>query len=214
MSYEIFMTCHIISHVMEQGLLSTWNIYAIMLCHDVMLLCYVIICNLFMLCHVMNYYVMLWIIMSCYDMSFCNVMMSCYVEVVKQVTVLVVTTCESVNSHLLLSPCTSLELATCTLQKSFPKIYHQFLSVSLAVQPLKCSTFSDIHPIPIWRFSFNWRLKEEENWVPHEPTKQKWSQISGNSTILTLFLSFWYRKFTFWYYSRKFVILTPPKIGT
>ena len=138
-------------------------------------------------------------------MSFCNVMMSCYVEVVKQVTVLVVTTCESVNSHLLLSPCTSLELATCTLQKSFPKIYHQFLSVSLAVQPLKRSTFSGIHPIPILRFSFNWRLKEEENWVPHEPTKQKWSQISGNSTILTIFLSFWYRKFTFWYYSQNFV---------
>ena len=86
---------------------------------------------------------MLWIIMSCYDMSFCNVMMSCYVEVVKQVTVLVVTTCESVNSHLLLSPCTSLELATCTLQKSFPKIYHQFLSVSQAVQPLKRSSFSN-----------------------------------------------------------------------
>ena len=92
-----------------------------MLCHDVMLLnmllCYVIICNLFMLCyvvvlcHVMNYYVML----SCYDMSFCNVMMSCYAEVVKQVTVLVVTTCESVHSHLLLSPCTALELATCTV---------------------------------------------------------------------------------------------------
>ena len=159
----------------------------VMLCHDVMLLCYVIICNLFMLCHVMNYYVMLWIIMSCYDMSFCNVMMSCYAEVVKQVTVLVVTTCESVHSHLLLSPCTALELASCTLQKSFPKIYHQFLSVSLAVQPLKCSTFSDIHPIPIWRFSFNWRLKEEENWVPHEPTKQKWSQISGNSTKTWIF---------------------------
>ena len=113
---------------------------------------------------------MLWIIMSCYDMSFCNVMMSCYVEVVKQVTVLVVITCESVNSHLLLSPCTALELASCTLQKSFPKIYHQFLSVSLAVQPLKRSTFSGIHPIPILRFSFNWRLKEEENWVPHELT--------------------------------------------
>ena len=61
-------------------------------------------------------------------------MMSCYAEVVKQVTVLVVTTCESVHSHLLLSPSTALELATCTLQKSFPKIYHQFLSVSLAVQ--------------------------------------------------------------------------------
>ena len=121
-------------------------------------------------------------------MSFCNVMMSCYVEVVKQVTVLVLTTCESVNSHLLLSPCTSLELATCTLQKSFPKIYHQFLSVSLAVQPLKCSTFSGIHPIPIWRFSFNWQLKEEENWVPHEPTKQKWSQLSGSSTILTTYI--------------------------
>ena len=146
-------------------------------------------------------------------MSFCNVMMSCYVEVVKQVTVLVVTTCESVNSHLLLSPCTSLELATCTLQKSFPKIYHQFLSVSLAVQPLKRSTFSGIHPIPILRFSFNWRLKEEENWVPHEPTKQKWSQISGNSTILTIFLSFWYRKFTFWYYSQNFVSIKWPHIN-
>ena len=128
--------------------------------------------------------------LSCYDMSFCNVMMSCYAEVVKQVTVLVVTTCESVHSHLLLSPCTALELATCTLQKSFPKIYHQFLSVSLAVQPLKRSTFSGIHPIPIWRFSFNWRLKEEENWVPHEPTKQKWSQISGNSTFWLYFCHF------------------------
>ena len=80
-------------------------------------------------------------------------MMSCYVEVVKQVTVLVVTTCESVNSHLLLSPCTALELATCTLQKSFPKIYHQFLSVSLAVQLLKRSTFSGIHPIPIFQLT-------------------------------------------------------------
>ena len=158
-----------------------------MLCHDVMLLnmllCYVIICNLFMLCyvvvlcHVMNYYVML----SCYDMSFCNVMMSCYAEVVKQVTVLVVITCESVHSHLLLSPCTALELATCTVQ------------------------FLRYTPIPVLRFCFNWLLKEEENWVPHEPTKQKWSQISGNSTILTKFLSFWYRKFTFWYYSQNFV---------
>ena len=103
-------------------------------------------------------------------MSFCNVMMSCYVEVVKQVTVLVVPTCESVHSHLLLSPCTSLELATCTLQKSFPKIYHQFLSVSLAVQPIKRSTFWVIHPVPVpvLLFSFNWRLKEKENWVPHE----------------------------------------------
>jgi len=175
-------------------------------CHVVMLLCYVIICNLFMLCHVvvlchvMNYHVML----SCYDMSFCNVMMSCYAEVVKQVTVLVVTTCESVHSHLLLSPCTALELATCTLQKSPSQKSITNSSVSHR-QPLKRSTFSGIHPVPVLLFSFNWWLKEQENWVPHEPTKQKWSQISGNSTILTKFLSFWYRKFTFWYYYQNFV---------
>ena len=95
-------------------------------------------------------------------MSFCNVMMSCYVEVVKQVTVLVVTTCESVNSHLLLSPCTSLELATCTLQKSFPKIYHQFLSVSLAVQPLKRSTSQVYTPSPYCDFLSidDWRRRK------------------------------------------------------
>ena len=164
-----------------------------MLCHDVMLLnmllCYVIICNLFMLCyvvvlcHVMNYYVML----SCYDMSFCNVMMSCYAEVVKQVTVLVVTTCESVHSHLLLSPCTALELATCTVYT--PKILHKYLSpipqCLTGSQAFKTFQFLRYTPIPVLRFCFNWLLKEEENWVPHEPTKQKWSQISGNSTILT-----------------------------
>ena len=71
LTFSRHVTLFHMSHVMEQGLLSTWNIYAIMLCHvvmlchDVMLLCYVIICNLFMLCHVvvlchvMNYYVML-----------------------------------------------------------------------------------------------------------------------------------------------------------
>ena len=56
------------------------------------------------------------------------------------------------------------------------------------------------HPVSEFHFCFNWGLRQIGCHT----------QVGSTSTILTTFLSFWYRKFTFWYYSQNFVSIKWP----
>ena len=75
------------------------------------------------------------------------------------------------------------------------------LAETFALTTVQCSFLLEVsHPVSEFHFCFNWGLSKIGCHT----------QVGSNSTILTTFLSFWYRKFTFWYYSQNFVSIKWP----
>ena len=75
MSYEIFMTCHIISHVTCHGTGTSLNMEH--LCYHAMSWCHVVVlCHNMQLVHVMSFYELLCHVMTCHFVtSWCHAML-------------------------------------------------------------------------------------------------------------------------------------------